>query len=67
LFDGKFAMWSLLSVGLFNSIIFPTIFSLALNGLGKSTAQGSGLLCLAIVGGALVPMLQRFFADAINL
>lgn len=66
-FDGKFAMWSLLSVGLFNSIMFPTIFSLALNGLGKSTAQGSGFLCLAIVGGALVPLLQGFFADAIGL
>jgi FHS family L-fucose permease-like MFS transporter len=66
-FDGKLAMWSLLSVGLFNSIMFPTIFSLALNGLGQSTAQASGYLCLAIVGGALVPLLQGFFADAIGL
>ncbi|SOU40636.1 Glucose/galactose transporter (fragment) [Pseudoalteromonas carrageenovora IAM 12662] len=49
--SGQLAMWSILLVGLFNSIMFPTIFSLALNGLGKHTAQGSGILCLAIVGG----------------
>jgi FHS family L-fucose permease-like MFS transporter len=67
IFDGKLAMWSLLSVGLFNSIMFPTIFSLALNGLGQSTAQASGYLCLAIVGGALVPLLQGFFADTMGL
>lgn len=66
-FDGKFAMWALLSVGLFNSIMFPTIFSLALNGLGQSTAQASGFLCLAIVGGALVPLLQGVFADYLSL
>ena len=66
-FDGKLAMWALLSVGLFNSIMFPTIFSLALNGLGQSTAQASGYLCLAIVGGALVPLLQGVFADALDL
>jgi FHS family L-fucose permease-like MFS transporter len=67
LFDGSLAMWSLLAVGLFNSIMFPTIFSLALNGLGTSTAQGSGLLCLAIVGGALLPLLQGVLADNIGL
>lgn len=66
-FDGSVSMWSLLAVGLFNSIMFPTIFSLALNGLGTSTAQGSGLLCLAIVGGALLPLLQGFIADSIGL
>ena len=66
-FDGSLAMWSLLAVGLFNSIMFPTIFSLALNGLGTSTAQGSGLLCLAIVGGALLPLLQGVLADSIGL
>jgi FHS family L-fucose permease-like MFS transporter len=47
--------------------MFPTIFSLALNGLGQSTAQASGYLCLAIVGGALVPLLQGFFADTMGL
>jgi FHS family L-fucose permease-like MFS transporter len=67
IFDGKVAMWSLLSVGLFNSIMFPTIFSLALNGLGQSTAQASGFLCLAIVGGALLPLLQGLIADSMGL
>jgi FHS family L-fucose permease-like MFS transporter len=60
-------MWSILLVGLFNSIMFPTIFSLALNGLGKHTSQGSGILCLAIVGGAIVPLLQGVLADSIGV
>ena len=62
--DGHVAMWSILFVGLFNSIMFPTIFSLGLTGLGKHTSQGSGILCLAIVGGAIVPLLQGLLADA---
>ena len=62
--DGQVAMWSILFVGLFNSIMFPTIFSLGLTGLGKHTSQGSGILCLAIVGGAIVPLLQGLLADA---
>lgn len=65
--SGSLAMWSLLLIGLFNSIMFPTIFSLSLNGLGKCTSQGSGILCLAIVGGAIVPLLQGIFADNIGL
>jgi FHS family L-fucose permease-like MFS transporter len=65
--SGQVAMWAILLVGLFNSIMFPTIFSLALNGLGKHTAQGSGILCLAIVGGAIVPLIQGFFADIIGV
>ena len=65
--DGKLAMWSILAVGLCNSVMFPTIFSLALNGLGKQTAEGSGILCLAIVGGAFIPLLQGVLADGINL
>jgi MFS transporter, FHS family, L-fucose permease len=64
---GKLAMWSILSVGLFNSIMFPTIFALALNGLGKHSAQGSGILCMAIVGGAIMPLLQGCFADWIGV
>ncbi|WP_428618851.1 sugar MFS transporter, partial [Shewanella sp.] len=56
--EGAVAMWSILAVGLFNSIMFPTIFSLALKNLGPATAQGSGILCLAIVGGAVVPLAQ---------
>ena len=65
--SGQLAMWSILLVGLFNSIMFPTIFSLALNGLGKHTAQGSGILCLAIVGGAIVPLLQGALADNVGV
>lgn len=65
--SGKVAMWAILLVGLCNSIMFPTIFSLALRGLGSHTSQGSGILCMAIVGGALVPMLQGFLADTIGI
>jgi len=64
---GHLAMYAILLVGLFNSIMFPTIFSLALNGLGKHTSQGSGILCLAIVGGAILPVLQGIFADYIGI
>ena len=53
--SGKVAMWAILAVGLCNSIMFPTIFSMALHKLGALTGQGSGVLCMAIVGGALVP------------
>ena len=65
--SGTLAMWSLLAVGLCNSIMFPTIFSLALGGLGEHTGQGSGILCAAIVGGAIVPLLQGILADQIGL
>lgn len=66
-FDGKVAMWSILLVGFCNSIMFPTIFSLAVTGLGKYTSQGSGLLCLAIVGGAILPLLQGVLADNVDI
>ncbi len=65
--SGSLAMWAILFVGLANSIMFPTIFSLAVVGLGKHTSQGSGLLCMAIVGGALVPVLQGVLADSMGL
>ncbi|GLX77838.1 glucose/galactose MFS transporter [Thalassotalea insulae] len=65
--SGQIAMSAILLVGLCNSIMFPTIFSLAINGLGKYTSQGSGILCLAIVGGAIVPLLQGLLADVIGL
>ena len=52
---GLISMWSILAVGLFNSIMFPTIFTLTLEGLGDLKAQASGLLCMAIVGGAIIP------------
>lgn len=64
---GKVAMWSLLAIGLFNSIMFPTIFSLGTKGLGKFTGQASGIICTAIVGGALIPVVQGFAADTIGL
>jgi FHS family L-fucose permease-like MFS transporter len=54
---GLISMWSILAVGLFNSIMFPTIFTLTLEGLGDLKAQASGLLCMAIVGGAVIPFL----------
>ncbi|KZN39739.1 sugar MFS transporter [Pseudoalteromonas luteoviolacea] len=64
---GALAMWAMLAVGLFNSIMFPTIFSLAISGLGKDASRGSGLLCLAIVGGAIIPIWQGILADNIGL
>ena len=65
--SGSIAVCAILSVGLFNSIMFPTIFSLAVTGLGKHTGQGSGILCAAIVGGAILPVVQGFFADRIGI
>ncbi len=64
---GHIAMWAVLAIGLFNSIMFPTIFSLALHGLGNHTSQGSGILCLAIVGGAIIPLVQGVLADTIGI
>ena len=64
---GSIAMWSILLVGLFNSIMFPTIFTLAIDGLGKHTGQGSGILCMAIVGGAIIPLIQGLLADNIGI
>ncbi|WP_432760753.1 sugar MFS transporter [Pseudoalteromonas aurantia] len=65
--NGESAMWAMLLIGLCNSIMFPTIFSLAINSLKQLTSQGSGILCLAIVGGAILPLLQGVLADAIGL
>ena len=65
--QGNLAMFAILSLGLCNSIMFPTIFSLAVNGLGAMKSKGAGLLCLAIVGGALVPLLQGVIADSLGL
>ncbi len=65
--SGSLAMWAILAVGLFNSIMFPTIFSLAVSGLERHTGQGSGILCSAIVGGAIMPVIQGAFADSIGI
>jgi len=60
---GLVSGWSLLAIGLFNSIMFPTIFTLASEGLGKRAAEGSGVICVAIVGGAIVPLVTGNAAD----
>ena len=64
--DGPIAMWSLILVGLFHSIMFPTIFTLGIKGLGPLTEEGSGLLIMAIAGGALV-VVQGWLADIYGL
>jgi FHS family L-fucose permease-like MFS transporter len=64
---GKPAMWAALAIGLCNSIMFPTIFSLAIDRLGHRTGEGSGMLVMAIVGGALMPLLMGLFADHVGL
>lgn len=63
---GLVSMWSLLSVGLFNSILFPTIFALALEGTKESKAEASNILCTVIVGGGIIPLLFGLFTDAIG-
>jgi FHS family L-fucose permease-like MFS transporter len=64
---GAVCGYSLLAIGLFNSIMFPTIFTLASEGLGARAAEGSGIICVAIVGGAIVPRLTGLAADWSNL
>jgi len=65
--SGSLAMWSILAVGFFNSIMFPTIFTLAVKGLGSMTSKGSGFVCQAIVGGALIPLVQGVAADTMGI
>ncbi|MDB5688566.1 MAG: glucose/galactose transporter [Sphingomonas bacterium] len=65
--SGVISGWSLLAVGLTNAIMFPTIFSLASEGLGPRAAEGSGIICMAIVGGAIVPLLTGRAADLTTL
>jgi FHS family L-fucose permease-like MFS transporter len=67
LVDGYAAMWTILAVGLFNSIMFPTIFSLGVAELGPLTGSGSGILNMAIVGGAIVPLMVGAVADRVGL
>ena len=64
---GGLAMWSIVAIGLFNSIMFPTIFTTAIEGLGALTDKASSLLIMAIVGGAVVPVLQGLLADRIGV
>jgi len=65
--SGTLAMWSVIAVGLFNSVMFPTIFTLGIASLGPLTGKGSGLLIMAIVGGAFLPLLQGALADSIGI
>ncbi len=65
--SGYFALISILAVGLFNSIMFPTIFVLSTQNLGKFMEKGSGIICMAIVGGAIIPMIQGYIAQSVNL
>jgi FHS family L-fucose permease-like MFS transporter len=64
--SGHFAMWTVLSIGLFNSIMFPSIFTSGIAELGPLTGDGSGLLNMAIVGGAIIPWVVGRIGDAIN-
>jgi MFS transporter, FHS family, L-fucose permease len=65
--SGRVAMWSILGVGLFNSIMFPSIFSLGVAELGALTERASGILNMAIVGGAILPLAQGAIADRIGI
>jgi MFS transporter, FHS family, L-fucose permease len=64
---GSLAVWSIVAIGLFNSVMFPSIFTLGIEGLGPLTGEGSGLLVAAIVGGALIPEFQGIVADRIGI
>jgi FHS family L-fucose permease-like MFS transporter len=64
---GPVAMWSIILVGLFNSVMFPSIFTLGIAKLGPLTGDGSGILVMAIVGGAILPVLQGALADRIGI
>jgi len=67
LLGGHTAMWTILAVGFFNSIMFPTIFSLGVAELGPLTGNGSGILNMAIVGGAILPVIQGVIADRVGI
>ncbi|MGA7925225.1 MAG: hypothetical protein WCA20_04450, partial [Candidatus Sulfotelmatobacter sp.] len=65
--SGQVAMWSIILVGFFNSIMFPSIFTLGVAELGPLTGDGSGIMIMAIVGGALIPLAQGAIADRIGI
>jgi MFS transporter, FHS family, L-fucose permease len=65
--NGHTAMWSIILVGFFNSIMFPSIFTLGVAELGPLTGDGSGIMIMAIVGGALIPVAQGAIADRIGI
>jgi len=65
--SGHFAMWSIILVGFFNSIMFPSIFTLGVAELGPLTGDGSGIMIMAIVGGAIIPLAQGAVADRVGI
>ena len=65
--SGHVAMWSIILVGFFNSIMFPSIFTLGVAELGPLTGDGSGIMIMAIVGGAIIPLAQGWIADKIGI
>ncbi len=65
--SGHIAMGSIILVGLFNSVMFPSIFTLGIEGLGPLTGDGSGLLVTAIVGGAIIPVVEGALADHVGI
>jgi FHS family L-fucose permease-like MFS transporter len=64
---GEVALWSIIGIGLFNSIMWSNIFSLSIRGLGKDTSQGSSLLVMMIVGGAIMPLIQGALMDSFGV
>ncbi|MEO5715453.1 MAG: MFS transporter, partial [Luteolibacter sp.] len=64
---GEFALWSIIGIGLFNSSMWSNIFSLSIRGLGKDTSQGSSLLVMMIVGGAIMPLIQGALMDSFGV
>ncbi|MBN2521528.1 MAG: sugar MFS transporter, partial [Bacteroidales bacterium] len=64
--NGMLAVWSVIGIGLFNSIMWSNIFTLAISNLGRHTSQGSSLLVMMILGGALIPFIQGLIADSLN-
>lgn len=65
--SGRAAMWTILAVGFFNSVMFPIIFTLGIEGMGRLTSQASSVLVMAIVGGAIIPVIQGALADTIGI
>ena len=63
---GHVAMWAVVSCGLFNSVMWPCIFPLSVNRLGRFTSQGSGILITMVVGGAVIPEIQGFLSDTVG-
>ena len=64
--SGQVSVYAIVSIGLFNSVMWPCIFPLSLKGLGKNTSKGSGILVTMVVGGAIIPLVQGYLVDVLN-